>query len=65
MKDFKIFLKNKIIKAKKKAQIRYQYFTEEEKEKKRQYYCKRRNLSKEQKPKLVEYRRNYYITHNK
>ena len=50
----------------KKAGERYQSFTEEEKEKKRQYYCKRnKNLSKKQKRKLIEYRRNYYIRHNK
>ena len=42
------------------------YFTEDEKEKKRQYYWERtKNLSKEQKQKLAEYRRHYYITHDK
>ena len=43
-----------------------QNFTEKEKGKKRQYHRKRNtSLSEKQKKKLVEYRRNYYITHNK
>ena len=45
-------------KRRKKARERYQNFTEEEKEKKRN-----KNLSEEQKNKLAEYRRNYYLTH--
>ena len=47
-------------KKQKKAQERYQTFTEEEKEK----MCNK-NLSEEQKQKLVEYRINYYLIHNK
>ena len=39
---------------------------QEEREKKRQYYRERnKNLSEVQKQMLVEYRRNYYITHKK
>ena len=45
---------------------RCQNLFEEEKEKKRRYHRERkRNVSGEQKQKLVEYRRNYYIIHNK
>ena len=40
----------------KEASERYQNFTEEEKEKRHQYY---------QKQKLPEYRRNYYLAHKK
>ena len=40
----------------------YQNFSEEEKEKKSQYYHGRnKNLSKDQEPRVVEYRRNCYI----
>ena len=56
MKDFKIFLKNKKKKAKKVGE-RYQNLTEEEKEKKHN-----KNLYEEQKQKLIESRRNYYLT---
>ena len=50
VKDIKIFLKKKKIKAVKKARGRYQSFTEVEKQKRRQYY-------QERKQKLPEYRR--------
>ena len=50
VKDIKIFLKKKKIKAVKKAGGRYQSFTEVEKQKRRQYY-------QERKQKLPEYRR--------
>ena len=46
-------------KRRKKAQERYQNLTKEEKEKR----CNK-NLSEEQKQRLVEYRRNNYLTHN-
>ena len=59
MKDFKIFLKNKKKKAKKVGE-RYQNLTEEEKEKKHN-----KNLYEEQKQKLIESRRNYYLTDSK
>ena len=45
----------------KKACKKYQNFTEEEKEKKRQYHQERNK----QKQKLVEYERSYHITHKK
>ena len=53
-KDFKISLK------KKKTKDKNQNFTEEEEKKK---YNK--NLYKEQKKKLAEYRRSYCLTHEK
>ena len=59
MKDFKIFLKNKKKKAKKVGE-RYQNLTEEEKEKKHN-----KNLYEEQKQKLIESRRNYYLIDSK
>ena len=59
MKDFKLFLKNKKKKAKKVGE-RYQNLTEEEKEKKHN-----KNLYEEQKQKLIESRRNYYLTDSK
>ena len=60
-----MFLKKKKTKGKKKARERFQNSTTEDKEKKLPYHCKRNtDLSEEQKQKLVEYRRNYYITHN-
>ena len=59
MKDFKIFLKNKKKKAKKIGE-RYQNLTEEEKEKKHN-----KNLYEEQKQKLIESRRNYYLIDSK
>ena len=59
MKDFKIFLKNKKKKAKKVGE-RHQNLTEEEKEKKHN-----KNLYEEQKQKLIESRRNYYLTDSK
>ena len=49
--NIKIFLKKKEIKGKKKAQVRYQSFTEEEKEKRYQHYVER-------KKRLPDYRRN-------
>ena len=59
MKNIKIFLKKKKTKF-------YQNFTEKEKEKKCPYYRKyNKNLSKEQKQRVVEYGRNYYIMYNK
>ena len=59
MKDFKLFLKNKKKKAKKVGE-RYQNLTEEEKEKKHN-----KNLYEKQKQKLIESRRNYYLTDSK
>ena len=59
MKNIKIFLKKKKTKF-------YQNFAEKEKEKKCQYYRKcNKNLSKEQKQRVVEYGRNYYIMYKK
>ena len=46
--------------TKKKARKNYQDPTEEKKERRRN-----KNLSEEQKQKLVKYRRNYYLTINK
>ena len=43
-----------------KVRKRYEHFTEEEKEKRHS-----KNLSEEQNQKLVEHRRNYYLTNNK
>ena len=51
-----MFLKKKETKSKNKAREKYQNFTEEEKGKRCQYY-------QEHKQKLLEYRRNYYLTH--
>ena len=62
----------------KEARVRYQNLSEEEKNKrqkspkkdmkillkKKKKSCNK-NLSEEQKQGLVEYRRNYYLTHNK
>ena len=56
-KNIKIFLK---MKKKKGEKSRYHDFTEEEKEKKLE-----NNLSKEHKMKQAEYRRNYYLRHEK
>ena len=51
-RNIKIFLKKKEIKGKKKkTQVRYQSFTEEEKEKRYQHYVER-------KKRLPDYRRN-------
>ena len=51
-------------KQKKKKCERCQNFTEEEK--KRQYYREsNENLFDDQKQKLIEYRRNYYLAHKK
>ena len=47
-------------KRQKKARERYQNFTEEENKKRHN-----KNLSEEQKKKLAEYRRNYYLAHKK
>ena len=59
-------LKKEKTKGKKNVRERYQNYTEEEKEKKPHYYCERsKTLSEEQKQKLVEYRRNYCLTHYK
>ena len=58
MKDIKIFLKKKKTRQK-KAQERYQNFTEKEKER------HNKNISEEQKKKLAEYRRNHYLIHKK
>ena len=44
----------------KEALERYQNLSEEEKDKRQN-----KNLSEEQKQKLLEHRRNYYLTHNK
>ena len=74
MKDIKIFLKKKSAKSEKKQKNkqtskkkkceRCQNFTEEEKE--RQYYREsNENLFDDQKQKLIEYRRNYYLAHKK
>ena len=44
----------------------FKVFRKKKKKKKRQYYCERnKNLSEDQKQRLVEYRRSYYTTHNK
>ena len=63
-KDNKIFLKKK-----KKCEKRLKkdiIFSKEENEGKRQYHFERnKNLSEEQKQKLVEYVRNYYLAHKK
>ena len=59
MKEFEIFLKNKKKRAKKVGE-RYQNLTEEEKEKRHN-----KNLYEEQKQKLIESRRNYYLTDSK
>ena len=41
-------------------------FTVGEKEKKYQHYCKCiKNISEDQKQKLIKYRRNYYLAHKK
>ena len=64
MKDLKIFLKKVKRKKQKKARERYQTFTEKEKKASVYWECNK-TFSKEQKQKLVEYRKNYYITHNK
>ena len=62
-KVLKTFWRRKRQKAKKAREI-YQNFTEEDKEKKDQYHCKHnKNLSEEQKQKLVEYIKNYYLAH--
>ena len=45
--------------------MRCQNFTEEEKEKKRQYCCERNRILEDQKQKLNEYRRNYDIINKK
>ena len=53
-----------IIKNTKKSSKRYQCFTEEEKERNCQYYRERnKNLSEDQKQKLIECRRNNYLAH--
>ena len=60
-KDIKICQKKK-----KRKGENYQNFTEEEKEKKSQYHCEcNKNLSEEQKQKLVEHMRNHYLPHKK
>ena len=56
-KSIKIFVKKK--KRQKKVQEKYQHFTGEEKETRHS-----KNLSEEQKQKLVENRRTYYLTYN-
>ena len=61
MKDIKIFLRKKKTKGEKRPGKDNQNFTEEEKEKR----CNKNHLSEEQKQKLDEYRRNYYLTHKK
>ena len=60
VKDIKISQKNRNTKGKKNAQEWYQPFTEEEKKE-----SHNKNLSEEQKKKIAEYRRNYYLTHKK
>ena len=53
-------------KHRKKELERYQHLFEEEKEKKCQYYGEsNKNLSEEQKKKLVKYMRSYYLAHEK
>ena len=65
MKGIKIFL-NKKKKSEKKPVKGFKVFRKKKKKKKRQYYCERnKNLSEDQKQRLVEYRRTYYTTHNK
>ena len=57
---------SKPFRRRKKAREICQNFTEEEKQKKRQYYGERnKNLSEPQKQKLIEYRRNYYLAYKK
>ena len=51
VKDIKMFLKKKKKKGEKKLEIDIEIVL--------------KNLSEEKKQKLVEYRRNYYFTHNK
>ena len=64
MKDIKTFLKNKKTKGQKRSEKDINILLE--KKKKCQYYGElNKNLSKAQKRKLVECRRNYYIRHNK
>ena len=58
-KNIKIFLKMKKTKGEKSPE-RYHDFTEEEKEKKLENY-----LSMEHKMKQAEYRKNYYLRHEK
>ena len=66
VKDIKTFLKKKKTKGEKRPVKDIKILLKKKKEKKRQCYCERnKNLSEEQKQKLVEYRRNYYITHDK
>ena len=50
----------------KQACKRHQNLSEEEKEKKHQYYHgRKKNLSEEEKQKEVEHMRNYYLAHKK
>ena len=61
VKDIKIFLKKKKTNGKKRPKKDIKIFL-----KKCQYPCERNKiLSKEQKQKLVEYMRNYYLAHKK
>ena len=66
MKNIKILLKKKKTKKGKKACEICLNFSEEEKEKNRQYYHQsHKNLSKDKKQRLVEHRRNFYVTHKR
>ena len=61
----KYFLRRKKQKAKKDPK-KYQNCIEEEKEKKCQYHSEpNKNISEEQKQKLAECTKNYYIAHDK
>ena len=59
MKDFKIFLEKKKTKGKKGSRQTPKCFSRRKKNR-----CNK-NLSEEQKKKLAEYRRNYYLAHKK
>ena len=63
VKDNKILMKKNKSKGKKRPK---KDLTKKDKEKKLQYHCEHdKNLSEEQNQRLVEYGRNYYLTHNK
>ena len=65
IKDIIIFLKKEKTKSVKMPTKDIKFFWRR-KENKRQYYREHnKNLSKDQKERLIEYRRNYHITHNK
>ena len=64
-KSIKIFLKKKKNKRQKRPKKDINILLKKKRKKKYQNHHERnKNLTKEQKKKLVEYRRNYHITHN-